>query len=421
MYPQSRSLWGGSFCGARELWYNQLRMTENGIRRRVAAFIKKESVLCIAFVCALVSLFVADWTPGDLNGYIKWKTLCVLASLMMVVAGFKENGVFDQAAANLTRSSRRSTGFNGANFLVLSLVLLPFFAAMIITNDVALLTFVPLGLYTLERVNMSNLAIRVTILQAIAANLGSMLTPFGNPHNLECFIHYDIPVKDFFGTTLMFFILSLALLTLASIIVAHNAVGDAIVYEVGSSSMKAAGGEHEPVKTLNIVYSILALIALLTVFNVIPWYAVSMTVIALVVLIVDRKLYAKVDWCLLLTFVCFFIFSGNLSSIDAVRDSIEKLTEKNTFITGALTSQVISNVPATILLEPFTNDWRALMIGTDVGGLGTPIASMANLIAIKAYMKQKDSKPGRFMAEFLIIEFVFFAIYVGYSGLIGLY
>ena len=119
--------------------------------------------------------------------------------------------------------------------------------------------------------------------------------------------------------------------------------------------------------------------------------------------------------------MCFFIFSGNLSSIDAVRDFIEKLTEKNTFITGALTSQVISNVAATILLESFTNDWRALMIGTDVGGLGTPIASMANLIAIKAYMKQKDSKPGRFMAEFLIIEFVFFAIYVGYSGLIGLY
>lgn len=398
-------------------------MEENdtALTSRIKTFIKKEVVLCIAMVCALVSLFIADWTPGDIADYIKWKTLCVLASLMMVVAGFKENGVFNLAAAKLTRSSHRTTGFNGPIFVCMSLVLLPFFAAMVITNDVALLTFVPLGLYTLERVNMSNLAIRVTILQAIAANLGAMLTPFGNPHNLECFIHYDIPVKDFFATTLLYFIAGLALLTVASAIATRNAVPDAVLYEVGKSSKKRVDSDPVPDRKLNIIYGILAAIALMTVFDIIPWYPASMAVIAVTVLIADRKIFLKVDWFLLLTFTCFFIFSGNLSSIDAVRDFIEKFTEKNTFITAALTSQVMSNVPATLLLEPFTDDWRALMIGTDVGGLGTPIASMANLIAIKAYMRTKDSRPGRFLLEFLLIEFIFFGIFVAYSYLIGLF
>jgi len=390
---------------------------------RLAAFAKRESVLCAAIACAVVSLFISDWTPSGLLGFVKWKTLCVLASLMLVVAGFKDTGVFDLAAAKLTRSSRRASGFNGCFFLCLSLILLPFFAAMLITNDVSLLTFVPLGLFTLERAGRKDLTIRVTILQAIAANLGSMQTPFGNPHNLECFIHYDIGVKDFFAVTLLFFPMSLIMLTLAAFLLSRSQAP-------ASHPVKASGGEEGSDLTdghnkldikRNVVFGVLAAVALLTVFNVIPYYFLSLGLIALVVLIVDKKLFLKLDWCLLLTFVCFFIFSGNLSSIDAVRDFIEKLTERNTFLTGALSSQVICNIPTTLLLESFTDNWKALMIGTDVGGLGTPIASMANLIAIKAYMRTEDAKHGRFMIEFVAIESLFLAALIIYSHFVEIY
>lgn len=380
---------------------------------KVKSFVVKESVLCIAVLCALVSTIVAGSTPSEVVSYIKWETLCVLASLIFVVAAFKDMGLFAIAARKLTNPGGANGKTRDIRFITLTLVLLPYFSAMLITNDVALLTFVPLGILMLAGVGREDLTIRMVILQAAAANMGSMITPFGNPHNLECYIQYDIPVDKFFASTLAYMPICLIIL-----------ITGALVF-VGKGASGEVTGAKEELPKLDMrmvsVYSVLTVIALLTVFGVIENFWITIGVIMVVTLVVRPKLFAKVDWLLLLTFMSFFIFSGNLVSIDKFRTFVEGLTNKSVFLTAAICSQAISNIPTTFILENITDNWKELMLGADVGGLGTPIASLANLIAIKEYMRSPNSKSGKFMGVFLILEFVMFGIVLLYSKVIGVF
>ena len=358
---------------------------------KIKAFVKKEMVLFVAAVCALITAFIV---PPDMQypGYIDLRVLCLLLSLMAVVAGFGACGAFRFLAGKLL-----SLGGGGRSLGVI-LVLLPFFASMLVTNDVALLVFVPFTLPLLAQIGCSGQAIPVLVLQTIAANLGSMATPVGNPQNLFLYSAYNLSAGEFFAVTLPLTVLSLVLLTAAALFVLPPKLPE---YQVEQSTIENG-------KKLA-VYALLFLLCLLTVFRVVH-YGVTTAVTLIVIALIQPKQLRELDIPLLLTFVCFFIVSGNLGRVDAVKDFLQGLLSQNALLTAAGTSQIISNVPAAVLLSSFTNDWKALLEGTNIGGLGTPIASLASLITLKLYLRQTDARPGRFLAVFTLYNLIGLAV-----------
>jgi len=358
---------------------------------RIWSFFKKESVLCISALCAAATmLFVPP--DGEYIGYIDLRVLCLLGCLMLVVAAAGSCGAFEWLSSVLLRRCR------GGRMLALVLVGLPFFSSMLVTNDVALLTFVPFTLMLLRRVGCDRAAIPVLVLQTVAANLGSMATPVGNPQNLFLYAAYELSAAEFFAVTLPLTALSLVLLMAAAIPVLPK--------ELPPFSLEKA--ELRGGKKLAL-YAVLFVLCLLTVFRVLHFGVLTLIVFAALA-VVEPKLLREVDVALLLTFVCFFIVSGNLGRVEAVREFLQQLLGQNALLTSAAASQVISNVPAAVLLSEFTNDWRALLMGVNVGGLGTPIASLASLITLKLYLREADAKIGKFLAVFTLANVLGLAI-----------
>jgi Na+/H+ antiporter NhaD/arsenite permease-like protein len=323
--------------------------------------------------------------------YIDFRVLCLLFCLMAVVAGLKSVGLFRWLTWQLLRR------FSSGRVLGLMLVLLPFFSSMFVTNDVALIIFIPFTLALLEQLDCRSSIIPVTVFQTIAANLGSMATPVGNPQNLYLFAFYNLSIADFFSTTLPLTALSLLLLTVASICLLPRRLPEQEMKRSDVSSVKQL-----------LIYLVLFVLCLLTVFKIVP-YLVTTAIIVLALLILDRKLLAGVDYMLLLTFVFFFIVSENLGRVDAIRAFLQQLLQWSALLTATATSQVISNVPAAVLLSGFTDQWRQLLSGVNIGGLGTPIASLASLITIKFYMRWPGSKIVRFLGYFTVANVILLA------------
>ena len=346
-------------------------------------FIKREPVLIIAALAAAVSLFFAP-EPARCLSFIDWRVLALLWCLMIVVAGLRACGVFEALAYRLLRLSRRRQRMLG-----LILVLLPFFVSMAATNDVALITFVPFTLLLLESADLSDAAPPLLVLQTLAANLGSMATPVGNPQNLFLYGYYRLSAAAFFRTVLPISLLSLVLLSVASLWALPN---DAHIPL--SPKPTPRFGWKLP------LYLLLFAVSLLAVFRLLAWWLAALIVFALTAAC-DRQRLKQADYGLLLTFVCFFVFSGNLAGIDSLRELLQGWMEKNAMLTSALASQVISNVPAAVLLAPFSRNWQGLLLGVDIGGLGTPVASLASLITIKLYLNSRRPQSGRFMGLFL--------------------
>ena len=348
---------------------------------KLIAFIKREPVLSISALCALVSVcFVPPYRGyGD---YIDWKVLALLFCLMSVVAGLQKCLFFDLLANRLLRIC------SGARLLRLVLVLLPFFSSMFITNDVALITFVPFAISVLTMVGRKKELIYIIVLQTVAANLGSMATPMGNPQSLFLYHHYALSISSYFAVLLPFVGVSLVLLCMAALCRRNAPIQVDLNWHVKLEQPK-----------LLILYALLFVLCMLSVLHVMDWRFVLLAVI-FAMMIFDRTLFRHVDYALLLTFVCFFIFSGNLGAIPAVRDLLAGLLEKNALLTSALASQVVSNVPAAVLLAGFTDQARGLLIGTNVGGLGTIIASLASLISFKYYLRSPDAKPAAYLGVF---------------------
>ena len=347
---------------------------------RIGKWVRGEKVLCIAGVCALLTMLLVP-PDGLYADYIDLRVLCLLLCLMAVVAGFQSCGAFRWLAVRLLEHSR-----NG-RVLSVVLVMLPFFCAMLVTNDVALLTFVPFTLLLLEQVGAGECAIPILVLQTMAANLGSMATPVGNPQNLYLYAAYELSAGSFFQVMLPLTALSFFCLTAAALPILP---GKLPVPEV-------SGAISHPGRLL--LYAGLFLLCLLTVFRVLP-YGVMTVVVILTIFCMDRRLLLGLDYALLATFVCFFMVSGNLGRVDAVRESLQQLLDRSTLLTAAVTSQVISNVPAAVLLSEFTENWRELLEGTNIGGLGTPIASLASLITLKLYLAWPGAKAGRYLLVF---------------------
>jgi len=350
--------------------------------QKIKSFIKKESVLCIAAFCAVVSMFFIPPDPAYI-GYIDLRVLCLLFCLMAAVLGLESCGIFDRLARILLARCRSMPA------VALALVLLPFFTSMLVTNDVALITFVPFALLVLELLEKRSHAIWIIVLQTIAANLGSMATPVGNPQNLFLFGCYELSAGEFFGTVLPPAVFSFIILVACCLLMRKEKVH----MQIASNS--------SPSRPWRLwIYLGLFLLCLLSVFRVLH-YGLLSGIVLLVFLLLDRQLLKKVDYSLLFTFVCFFIFAGNLGRIPQIHDLLSSLLGKNALLSSVLASQVISNVPAAVLLSGFTDNWNELLLGVNIGGLGTPIASLASLISLKLYSRSTGAQAARYMAVFL--------------------
>lgn len=372
---------------------------------KVLGFIKKEAVLTISFMLAVISMFFV--VPNEKYfEYIDFRVLGILLSLMIIMSAFQRTGIFDKIGTALLKHTKN------IRQLCIVLVMLCFFSSMLITNDVALITFVPFSLLTLKKANREDKMIFVIVLQTIAANLGSMLTPTGNPQNLYLYNLSGMSFLDFIVFMLPYTAVSLILLTVILIFCKKENINTNFLI-----SEKANEKSNNKNKVLTVVYTVLFVLGIMSVCHILPYY-ILLAVVAVTVFICDRKAFLKVDYCLILTFVCFFIFIGNIQNIDVVCGFLEQVVCGNEITVGILLSQIISNVPAALMLSGFTNNCNALLVGVNIGGLGTLIASMASLISYKIYAQNYNNSKGKYMLWFTTGNILFLAVLWGLAFLI---
>ena len=358
---------------------------------------KIDTVLCIAWILAVISAFFVH--PGkEYLGYIDFRSLGILWGLMVIIQGLKENSVFDRIAGFLLSKVTKSWQLSAV------LIFMCFFGSMLITNDVALITFVPFALMILHNCDREDMMIPTVVLQTVAANLGSMLTPIGNPQNLYLYGLTGMSLVQFVKIMLPFSLVSALLLVPALLIIPDRQKS---LSRNDSSSITSHFGSRRQV----IIYSVLFVIALLTVVRILPWY-----VFAVIVLIIvggmDYKILFRADYILLLTFIGFFIFTGNMGRIEVISSFLGNALTGHEFGISVALSQAISNVPATLMLAGFTTGYKPLLIGVNVGGLGTLIASMASLISYKAYTKEFREKSGKYLLVFTAVNVVFLIVLI---------
>ena len=359
---------------------------------QIKSFLKKETVLSIAFVLAIISCFLV--TPdAQYAGYVDMHTILILFCLMAVMAGFKEMGLFQRIGETLLKK------FHSQRGIAFILIFLCFISSMFITNDVALITFVPLAILVLGMAKMNGAACFTITLMTIAANLGSMLTPIGNPQNLYLYSVSGISLPDFLLLMLPC-TLTAAVLLMICIFFGYKSMDVSVQMEENAPA---------PVRGKLIYYLVLFVLCLLCVADVLSVYVLFAIILA-AVLIENRKLLLKIDYSLLATFICFFVFIGNMGRFPAFRDFIMSILEGRARLVSVAISQVISNVPAALLLSGFTNEWSELIIGTNLGGLGTLIASMASLISYKQLAAQYPNQKGKYMLVFTLWNIIFLAV-----------
>ena len=363
----------------------------------VLSFVKKEAVFFIAFLCALVSSFFVPPSSAYF-AYIDCNTLFILFALMGVVGAFRSCGIFERIGIFLC--GKVST----VRPLCFVLVMLCFFSSMLITNDVALITFVPLTVELLGGAGIPSVVMLTVVFQTIAANTGSMLTPLGNPQNLFLFGKMGLSVSSFILILLPYTALCFICLCACMFFVPAKMKVPALKSGVASkgSTLKTA------------VYGLLFILCLLSVVRIVPKWTCALCVL-LVLLVLDRKILLKIDYMLLLTFVAFFIFTGNIASIDSVREFLMNIVKGNEYWSALASSQIISNVPATLLLYPFAQEGQeALLVGVNAGGLGTLVASLASLISFKTYSINRAhlSLPsaGKYLFVFTLASILFLVL-----------
>ena len=368
------------------------------MREKIIRFFKQETVLCAAFALAIVSMLFVH-PDKEYLGYVDFRTLALLFCLMSVMAGLQKSGVFQCVAQVLLGKVRKAWQ------LVLILVLLCFFSSMLVTNDVALITFVPFSLIVLGMIGPEGKrqqVIPIVVLQTIAANLGSMLTPIGNPQNLYLYGKAGLSFGSFVLLMLPYAAVALVLIVIWSLVQSRTCHGP--VQVSFSEEAKISGSSVHLA-----VYAALFVLALLTVARVVP-YGVTLGVTIAALLMMDRSIFGRVDYSLLLIFVGFFIFIGNIGRLPAFSQMLQQVVSGHEILAGVAVSQVISNVPAALLLSGFTEDLSALIIGVNLGGLGTLIASMASLISYKLIAREESQIKGAYFRYFTVANISFLVI-----------
>ena len=356
---------------------------------QAASWCRANAMLLISLLLAAVTAF---FVPPDAQylGYYDLKTLACLFSVLAVVAALRDLNIFAALSQRLVRT------FGSVRSVAAMLIIITMLGSMLLTNDTALLTFLPLSWFVMHSTGQDKHIPLLFVLQNCAANLCGMLTPFGNPQNLYLFSYYNIPTSEFLSIMLPPFVMSTVLILLCCFAFpcTRLSVPDAAVSVNGR---RAA------------VYGLLFALAVAMVLRAVP-YAVGLVVIAAALLALDRHALKTVDWGLLATFAAFFTFSGNLSRMEAVHALFARLLSHGAMLVSALTSQVISNVPAAILLSRFTDDYRGLLVGVNIGGAGTLVASLASLITFREYTRHAPGNSGRFLALFYAVSFAFLAV-----------
>ena len=350
---------------------------------RIAAFVRKNTVLLIALALAVLSIALV---PPDeaYAGYYDLKTLCCLFGTLAVVCALKNIHFFSILAQRiivLTGSERTAA---------LALVYITFIGSMLIANDMALITFLPLGYFVFSVTDSTRDMAVVFILQNIAANLGGMLTPFGNPQNLYLYAHYHIANGEFVSIMFPPFAVSIALITMCCLLLPKRALRI-------QASQQGQGMRLPPARTAFYL----------------AWLVLAILIVSL--LIADRKALKMVDYCLLLTFVCFFTFAGNMARLAPVRNVFSSLLQRNTLLTAVLSCQCISNVPSAILLSQFTQNYPALLVGVNIGGAGTLIASLASLITFREFSAHYRGEGRFYIKLFSAFNFSFLLILTLFS------
>ena len=356
----------------------------------VIGFLKKNAVFVIACIAAVITMF---FVPPDREylGYFDFKTLTCLFAVLAVVCGLKNINFFYILAREIVRR------FGNLRLCIIGVVYITFIGSMLIANDMALLTFLPLGYFVLNVTGNHRYSALTFILQNIAANLGGMLTPFGNPQNLYLYTKYEIPTGEFMAIMALPFVISIAIIT-------------GICFIVKPEKVQIPSDDTPPLPRVKaILLALLFAFAIAIVFRGIP-YQLALIVIPAAMLFLDRKALAMVDYPLLGTFTAFFVFSGNMARIPLIREFVSGLLERNTLITSVLSCQFISNVPSAILLSQFTENYRALLIGVNIGGVGTLIASLASLITFREFTKNYPARTKSYILLFLVINFAFLAV-----------
>lgn len=350
-------------------------------------FIQKEPVLTAASILAIISVF---FVPPDSTylKYIDYKTLLCLFCLMAAIKGIEREGLLN------TVSLKLSAGMKNRKSFIFLLVFTCFFASMFMTNDVALIALVPITLTALSLCGQERHTALVVVLQTIAANIGSSLTPIGNPQNLYLFTRYGFQLPSFLKVTLPLVLFGGLLLALVCFLIPACPISQVLT--------------TAPLirKKTVILYGAMFFLAVAAVLRLIPYQAAAL-IIVIATAVLDRRTLYQVDYSLLLTFVAIFIFVGNLSRIDWVFQTVSGWIQKDTIVTAALVSQFISNVPAAVMLSGFSDNANGLLTGVNVGGMGTLIASMASVISYKLYAAAYPGKALRFLGIFTFFNLLF--------------
>ncbi len=365
--------------------------------QRIKSFLKKNIVMVIAFVVALITCF---FVPIDREyvGYFDLKTLSCLFCVLAVVCALKNINFFYMLARKVVQF------FKTTRMSILAIVYITFIGSMLIANDMALLTFLPLGYFVLATTHKEQYMAFTFIMQNVAANLGGMLTPFGNPQNLYLYTKFNIPTGEFMTIMAPPFVLAIVIITICCLC-------------VKSEPLEIKDEKIELVPWRTVVYMLLFALSIAIVFRTIPYW-IGLVVIPVAMLFLDRKALKMVDYPLLLTFVFFFIFAGNMGRIDVVREFFGGLLEKNTLIYSILSCQFISNVPSAILLSQFTTNYHDLLLGVNIGGAGTLIASLASLITFREYIKHNPGVTMQYIGMFSAVNFGFVIVLAGAMMLI---
>ncbi len=361
-----------------------------GVFRPIGRFFHRNAVLTIALSAAAFSCFLIP-PDGQYAGYLDWNTLACLFSTLAVICALKNIRFFTILARKIVACAGQTRS------AILLLVYVTFLGSMLIANDMALLTFLPLGYFVLSSTGKDRYIAIVFVLQNIAANLGGMLTPFGNPQNLYLYTKFHIPAGEFFRIMWFPFAVSVVLITICCLLIPKEPL-----------TMPEDGSGFFP-KGRASFYLLLFLFTILMVFRLVPtWLGLLAVTVSL--LLADRNALAKVDYPLLGTFACFFVFAGNLSRIPAVSKLFSFLLGKNALLTAVASCQVISNVPSAILLSQFTETYAPLLVGVNIGGVGTLVSSLASLITFREYTRHYPGKTMSYLAVFSAFQFGFLLV-----------
>ena len=365
----------------------------------IKPFVQRNAVLCVALLAAVVTCFFVPPDAAYID-YFDFKTLSCLFCVLAVVCALKNIRFFYRLAQLIVQR------FHTMRSAVLALVYITFIGSMLIANDMALLTFLPLGFLVLETTGKRQYMAFTFIMQNIAANLGGMLTPFGNPQNLYLYSYFEIPDGEFLTIMAPLFAVAVLLITVCCLLF------------VRPEPLELPADEVKPDRRRVVLYLALFALSIAIVFRGIP-YVIGLIVIPVVLWFADRKALMLVDYPLLFTFTAFFVFAGNLSRLPAVHALLSELLSHNTLLFSTLSCQCISNVPTAVLLSRFTANYSSLLVGVNIGGAGTLIASLASLITYREYGKHDKTGKGRYVLLFSLFNFAFLGILYGVAALLG--